>query len=118
MLAASGSCLLCKKLGSAFTAAGLDLALALPACGTCSLPGSVLRNEGWRRGFVEVTYTERCVCLFDYGMLHADRADMTSIYTVQTVESCNFSEWPTLPDLCSAVFQAFRMSVFKLFFPF
>lgn len=61
VLAASGSCLLCKKLGSAFTAAGLDLALALSAHGTCSLSGRVLRNEEWRRGFEKVTYTERCL---------------------------------------------------------
>lgn len=38
-------------------------------------------------------------------MLHADHTAITSVYTVQTVESCSFPDWPSLPDLCSAVFQ-------------
>lgn len=93
LLAASGSCLLCKKLGSALTAARLDLVLALPACGSCLVVCLVvsweMKNGGlWRRVFVEVIYMP----VFDYGMLHADHTDVTSVYTVQTVESCSFPE--------------------------
>lgn len=79
-----------------------------------------------RRGFVEVTYRERrCLCLLDYGMLHADHTDITSIYTV-TAERYSFPEWPALPDLCSAVFQGeleriplmFCITRVKFFFKF
>lgn len=67
--------LLHKKFSSAFCSQRQNLALVLLMHGACKLPCGVLRNKEWRpvlssEGFVEVTYTKRCLCLFDYRMLH------------------------------------------------
>ena len=49
-------------------------------------------------GFVEVTYTKRCLCWFGCYV----NTDMIFPYTVEAVERQSFPELPALLDLCSA----------------